>query len=65
MQELAAVIGETSVEAVLNVEVNDVEAVKAAIKQSFTALMRCDTKVILDQVSSLVTGLQTAQPDCK
>lgn len=65
--ELATVIGERSVEAVLHVEVNDTEAVRAALRQAFTALMRCDTTVIMEQVTNLVSRLQIGEglPQCK
>lgn len=50
-------IGERSVENILSAEVKDINAVKSALKQAFTSLMRCDSTVIIDQVTSLTNRL--------
>ena len=59
VKELAAVVGERSVEMILSVDVNDIDAVRSAIKHSYTALMRSDSKVILEQVTALVSRLNS------
>ncbi|XP_067948080.1 mannose-6-phosphate isomerase-like isoform X2 [Watersipora subatra] len=63
--ELAIVLGEAAVESVISIDVNDEGAIKAALKQAFSFLMRQDSMVILEQVMTLVARLESHLPvDC-
>jgi len=57
--ELAHVIGQSAVEAMTSTDAADINAVRSAVKQSFSGLMRCDSSTVSTQISNLVTRLSS------